>query len=96
MEESLPDLYKKGYDEILAIDSRALESKDSSSLSGIVNKLLNYLVDEKFIIEERGTPSIYRPSEHYLESLREHSIPDIYLFAKDCAIDYNISKGRNV
>ncbi|CAA6826925.1 MAG: Unknown protein [uncultured Sulfurovum sp.] len=95
-EEPLPKLYKKGYDEILVIDSKPLESTDSNSLSGILNKLLNYLIEEKFIIEERGKPLIYSASEHYLESLREHGIPELYTFARDCAIDLNISKGRNV
>jgi hypothetical protein len=95
-EESLPELYKKGYDEILAIDSKPLESKDSSSLSGILNKLLNYLVEEKFIIEERGKPIIYSASQHYLESLKEHGIPELYSYARECAMDLNLLKGRNV
>jgi len=95
-DESLPELYKKGYDEILAIDSKPLDSKDSSSLSGILNKLLNYLVEEKFIIEERGKPIIYSASKHYLESLKEHGIPELYTYARECAIDLNLSKGRDV
>jgi len=95
-EESLPELYKKGYDEILAIDSKPLDSKDSSSLSGILNKLLNYLVEEKFIIEERGKPIVYSASKHYLESLKEHGIPELYSYARECAIDLNVSKGRDV
>ena len=96
-EESLPTLYKKGYDEILAIsDSKPLDSKDSSSLSGILNKLLNYLVEERFIIEERGKPIVYSASKHYLESLKEHGIPELYTYARECAIDLNVSKGRDV
>lgn len=94
-EDALPGLYKSGYHELLSIDSATIETRDASSLSGILNKVLDYLIEEKFIIEE-GSPPICTASEHYIESLKEHGIPDLYEFAQKNAIGHNRLKERHV